>query len=378
MIHISSAFDSGNIKVIDASAPADIQLEIKPDNASDFFQWFHFRMLGAKGTACSIRLVNASEAAYPQGWCDYRAVASYDRQEWFRVPSSYDGRELVISHTPEHDSIFYAYFAPYSYERHLDLIAQSQKSPNCRLLLLGKSVDGRDLDLLRITDHQSLGDKRKIWITARQHPGESMAEWFMEGVIERLIDNEDELAKALLKRAVFHLVPNANPDGSIRGHLRTNALGVNLNREWQAPSMERSPEVFHLLEAMQATGVDLYLDIHGDEALAYNFVAGCESNPGFSARLSSLEALFKKCFLAATPEFQVAAGYEKGRFGSETLSLASNQVGYRFDCLAFTIEMPFKDNADRPEPLKGWSPERSKQLGHSVLQPIHDVLDQLR
>lgn len=38
-------------------------------------------------------------------------------------------------------------------------------------------------------------------------------------------------------------MPNVNPDGSIRGHLRTNAVGANLNREWKEPSLERSPEV---------------------------------------------------------------------------------------------------------------------------------------
>ena len=34
-----------------------------------------------------------------------------------------------------------------------------------------------------------------------------------------------------------------NPDGSYRGHLRTNACGANLNREWKAPNLEHSPEV---------------------------------------------------------------------------------------------------------------------------------------
>ena len=38
-------------------------------------------------------------------------------------------------------------------------------------------------------------------------------------------------------------MPNMNPDGSIRGHLRTNAKGANLNREWKEPTEERSPEV---------------------------------------------------------------------------------------------------------------------------------------
>lgn len=59
------------------------------------------------------------------------------------------------------------------------------------------------------------------------------------------------------------------PDGSVRGHLRTNACGANLNREWatvkpeyKAPSLERSPEVYYVLKKMDETGVDVCLDIH--------------------------------------------------------------------------------------------------------------------
>ena len=41
-------------------------------------------------------------------------------------------------------------------------------------------------------------------------------------------------------------IPNMNPDGSYRGHLRTNASGANLNREWKEPTLEKSPEVSSL------------------------------------------------------------------------------------------------------------------------------------
>jgi murein tripeptide amidase MpaA len=60
------------------------------------------------------------------------------------------------------------------------------------------------------------------------------------------------------------------------------------------------------------------------------------------------------------------------------MTLASNWIGQNFDCLAFTIEMPFKDNANLPDEVVGWSGERSKKLGASVLLPILAVLDQLR
>ncbi len=41
-----------------------------------------------------------------------------------------------------------------------------------------------------------------------------------------------------------------NPDGTWRGHLRTNAAGANLNREWDNPTLERSPEVYYVRNHM--------------------------------------------------------------------------------------------------------------------------------
>src|SRR3546814_15212665 len=67
-----------------------------------------------------------------------------------------------------------------------------------------------------------------------------------------------------------------NPDGSRRGHLRTNAAAVNLNREWHAPSPERSPEVYHALNRMDETGVHFAVAAHGDEATPYVLIAGVD------------------------------------------------------------------------------------------------------
>ncbi len=60
-----------------------------------------------------------------------------------------------------------------------------------------------------------------------------MAEWFAEGFLERLaLEGHDPECSLLCELATIHCVPNMNPDGSVRGHLRTNASGANLNREW--------------------------------------------------------------------------------------------------------------------------------------------------
>ena len=380
-LHISTSFDAGAIEVSSLADPQDIQLKIRADNASDFAQWFYFCLQGAAGVPVRLNFVNAGQSAYPKGWTDYRVVASYDHQNWFRLDTDFDGQMLSTSFTPAGNSVYLAYFEPYSYERHLDLIGSAANSEHVTLERLGASVDGRDMTLLQLTNAQSpvpLAQRKKIWLIARQHPGESMAEWFVEGFLERLLDEADPVSRVLLDQCVFYVVPNMNPDGAVRGNLRTNAAGANLNREWATPSLETSPEVYWVRQKMLEVGVDLNLDAHGDEALPYNFVVGTEDTPGYSPRIAALDAAFKASWLAASPDFQTEHGYPRGRHGEANLTLATNWIGQQFGCLAFTIEMPFKDNANLPDPQVGWNGERSKRLGASVLQPVLAVLNQLR
>ena len=374
-LRISSAFDSGAIEVVATDRADDIRLNIRTDSHADFRQWFHFRLQGARGKACRIRFLNAGACTYVDGWRGYCVVASYDRQRWFRVRTAFDGAEMTVEHAPEHDSVYYAYFEPYSWERHLDLLGHAEQSPLARVRCLGGTVEGRDLDAVTVSKPDAGG--RSLWVIARQHPGETMAEWFVEGMLERLLDARDPVARALLERAVVHIVPNMNPDGSALGNLRTNASGANLNREWMAPSLERSPEVFHVRAAMHASGVHAFLDIHGDEALPYVFVDGCERLVSFTPKQDALQRAFGAAFRQASPDFQQVHGYADDKDTKVNLTLASKYVGHAFGCLALTLEMPFKDNADLPDPEVGWNGERSKRLGAAVLEPLLAVLPDL-
>ncbi len=378
MININANFDGGNIIVKDASNPAHIRLEIRKDKHSDFYQWFYFRLTGAKKTSCNLRIENAAGSAYPKGFDDYRAVASYDRETWFRVPTRLQDGILTISHTPEHDHIYYAYFAPYTMERHHDLICLYTEFPNVALRVAGQTLDGQDIDVLTIgSELASQGKKRQIWVTARQHPGETMAQWWVEGFLDRLTDPADPVARTLLSKAVVHIVPNMNPDGSRRGHLRTNAAGTNLNREWADASLEKSPEVFHILTLMRETGIDLALDVHGDEALPYNFIAGAEGVPSFTEKDQEQLDAYQEALKLASPDFQTEHGYPQTPKGKANLGICTNYLAEAFQCLSMTLEMPFKDTIETPDQVHGWSPERSRRLGEANLDAMLSVIDQL-
>ncbi len=235
--------------------------------------------------------------------------------------------------------------------------------------VLGHSIEGQPIDCLDL----GTGPKQ-VWLYARQHPGESMAEWWMEGALDCLTDPADPVGRKLRQLCSFHVVPNANPDGSCRGHLRTNAAGINLNREWHAPSAEKSPEVLCIRNAMDATGVDFAMDVHGDEAIAAVFMAGFEGIPAWTADLQAGYDRYKTILERRTPDFQTRLGYPVTPKGKGNLAMSTNQLAERFGAVAMTLEMPFKDNDDLPDAAQGWSPERSAQLGRECMAALLEWL----
>ena len=370
-LSISSAFDGGNIRLV-AIDGNRVDLEIRQDHQSDFYQWFYFRLSGAAGQAVELRITNCAGSAYPHGWDNYQACLSTDREEWERVSTTYQDGILTIRATPEANSVWIAYFAPYTMERHHDLVASVTSHPAVEHRSLGQTLDGQELDYLKVGK-----GPLQVWLYARQHPGETMAEWWMEGALEKLLDDSDPVTRRLREKATFHIVPNMNPDGSRRGHLRTNAAGVNLNREWHEPSAERSPEVLFVRNEMDRTGVDFAIDVHGDEAIAANFLAGFEGIPSWTREQGQLFDAFSDALVRLSPDFQTEKGYEIPKPGQANLSMSTAQLAERFGAVSMTLEMPFKDNDDLPDPIEGWSPDRSRNLVRDCLNALHAIIGDL-
>ena len=145
-IVIDAAFDAGNIEVL-GIAGATARLAIRKDNLSDFYQWFHFRVSNAQGRALELKLTGLGGSAYPDGWAGYDAVMSEDRETWTRAPSTWDagadGGTLTVRCTPQGPMAWFAYFAPYSMERHHDLVAQAAQAEGVGHRVLGTALTGR-------------------------------------------------------------------------------------------------------------------------------------------------------------------------------------------------------------------------------------------
>ncbi|MCP8937938.1 M14-type cytosolic carboxypeptidase [Alsobacter sp. SYSU M60028] len=373
MIRIDSQIPSGRIEVLDASDPADIRLAVPKDPNCDLMGWYHFRASGVRGVACRFSLVNAGESLkvrlpnredYEDRWTNTGPVASYDRVHWFRLKAEYDGMAFSFRHTPEHDLCYYGLWAPFPLERDHAMIARAQVSPRVRLETVAHSVEGRAIDMLTVGEPGP--GKRVCWVIARQHPSETQGGYFLEGLFDRLLDPDDATTTALLDAAVLHIVPNMNPDGTANGFSRSNALGVNLNREWVSPSPERSPEVFGVRSRMEEIGVDFCIDCHADAELTCNFIWPSENVPSWTPERRAPFTAFETAWAAANPDYELGHPYPGGVPKQADLSMAWNWIGERFPhALSVLLEQPFKDVSWRKTPETGWSPARARRLGES-------------
>ena len=410
-VSVTSAFDSGNILLVGLEGDT-VRLRIAADPFTPLegryhMQWFAFRSTLLAGETDAVvttyAIDNAGLCSYASAWDGAEVCVSYDRASWHRVPTTrYDAAIGTLSwewrHTSSQPTAYFAYFDMYPYERHLDLVArctEAMGAPGLRVASLGQSLESRDIE--RITVGRG---PLQAWVIHRQHPGESQASFFAEGLLNRLLGLDsggaiDGLAARMLASFTWHIVPLMNPDGVHHGYLRTNAAGANLNREWaptsavhsasgldyMAPTPERSPEVHHVLAAMELTGVDFFLDVHGDEGLPFGFLAGNEGIPNWGPRLRALHGAFVGAYARANPDMQAAFGYTPDPPQGSNPAVGADQVGRRFDCLAAIIEMPFKDNAANPEARRGdrgFDGHRCAMLGASLLDAVAYVQTSLR
>ena len=131
---------------------------------------------------------------------------------------------------------------------------------------IGKTVEGRELEIVHLGDHRA---RYRVFLRARAHPWEAGSSWIAQGLIQRLLLDDEQSRKHLDLFSVY-ILPMANKDGVVRGRTRFNLQGKDLNREWDKPSdPQLAPENYALenwLERMIKRGQipHLALEFHND------------------------------------------------------------------------------------------------------------------
>jgi murein tripeptide amidase MpaA len=363
-MRIDTQFEGGRIEGPAVVEDGVARLTIPPDPESPRFrQWFAFAAIGGRGVRAAFELVNAGACTWARGFDGYRVFASDDDVTWRRIETRYDGKTLAFGEVLGSDRVTFAYFPPFP-TRRADALLERATAFGAKVRDVSVTHRGAPVRLLSMGSAHPKAPA--LWVIAQQHPGEPMAGWFMEGFIGRLSEGDDE-ARDLLARTSLLLVPRMNPDGCELGNHRTNAAGIDLNRQWANPSAA-APEVAGVRLAMNARGADVFLDVHGDETIPYVFAQGTKSVPRRTPKQAQREALFLEAMLASSPDFQIEHGYPSEPPGAANLAIAANYVAHRHGALSMTLEMPYtRCGGDLGEE---WTPARAVRLGKATVTAL--------
>ncbi len=293
-LHFDVDFDGGSIgsleqisyKVInDTTDYLHYYIKTQYDPATPFSQkawpsnrWFYFRMVGCKG--CEVALdIDYNDSR--------RAVWSYDDREYHRFTSEESPTPNgKITKRYDRDTVFVAYYEPYGSERFSALMGRWEGSSHALRGSLGRSGEGRELDLLVVGDNLHSGllpnidgkispeesDRAKsvVYIHSRIHPSETPASWHLEALVEQLLA-DDSYSRMTLSNTIFYIVPSINPDGVALGRSRSNAIGVNMEVNYGESgenTMAEVTSVKRLFKELDRCGMTpkLALNMHSQSA----------------------------------------------------------------------------------------------------------------
>lgn len=165
-----------------------------------------------------------------------------------------------------------AHTVPYT-QRDLDRLL-SVRSPFLTQEKIGKSVKGRSLTLLTVTDPSvPESGKRVVWFMARQHAWETGTSWAADGAV-RFLTSDDPEAGRIRRNTIFKVMPVFDVDGVAEGAVRFNANGFDNNRNWDVVSPESMPEITAFRKAIygwleSGHRIDIFLAMHNTESADY-------------------------------------------------------------------------------------------------------------
>jgi hypothetical protein len=194
-------------------------------------------------------------------------VVSENGRDWTTMATeALPTNRIRLTVTMPGPRLYVARIEPYRLSDLEHLLASLRTNSLARILPIGKTVQGRDLEIIRIGQPDV---PYRVFLRARAHPWESGGNWVVEGLIQRLLRG-DAGARKFLSRYCVYVLPMANKDGVALGRTRFNLQGKDLNRNWDQPAdPQLAPENAALerwLDSMIRAGQrpHLALELHND------------------------------------------------------------------------------------------------------------------
>ena len=185
-----------------------------------------------------------------------------------------------------------------------------------------------------------IGDKSKptIVIIARQHPGETLSSFFIEGIVEKIIYEEK-----YLDNNCFMIFPIVSTNGVKNGNHRLTD-GIDYNRSW---AKERLPEeIEYIQKRMNQCKVKMFIDVHCDEITNKDYIR--TNNKIYGQNIAGIQVLED---MGKIRRFLRALIKQRKVINFSNLT-AREYVSKKYKCDNMLIELTLKEDA-KEEKNKG-------------------------
>jgi hypothetical protein len=333
---ISSNFDSGSIKILSIKNSGrnfqfnlSLQKEIiREGNKSQY--WFYFKVSNVLNRVCHFSLKTHIDCN--NGFKKLGVATSYDNKIWFRTKTTQKNKrktcknkhntfinksthEVNWKFKPKKNIIWFAYYVPYPLERIYKLGNSLSKKSFIKQKIIGYSNLKKPIKMLTIGDYG-----KNVWLICRQHPGETIASWILEGFLKKIISP--------IPNVKLRIILTLNPDGIFLGNWYSNKKGINLNLDWKST---KSKEVKCLSKLLDKQYNDLIVDVHGDEECNKHFLSHCKNR-----NIELYKSLNK--LLCKNKNFQYKDYYEKLNFPCDGKTLDSYENALTLEgCMKHSI-----------------------------------------
>jgi len=284
-LQIDSNFDSGSIGSYTITNDI-IEFTIDSDELN-YTYWTNFKVSGILDKEITFKVTNADDVPFLSDVIhESQMVFSYNGDDWYRLTdNSYSDNTYTFTETFSEDSVQIASFYPFSYQEMHDYIDQSAASEWATETSLGLSRQGRDLDLLTITNNSIPAENKKIiFLIGRQHSAEVSSSHMLKGLIDFLI-SDNIYAHGFRNNFVWYILPMVNPDGVCLGKSRATSEGNDANRDWGNDDTGEVSLVRAGIESIDVLhGIDMFIDWHSqmNDDRWYNFIYSPSGNTFFS------------------------------------------------------------------------------------------------
>ena len=329
---IVNNYDGSSIEILKNEEEKNIVILSPIKENSKFSNYYNFIIKNDKNEKGIVILKNLNGLSYEKSINELIPLFKnkkglYEKINEKRINIHDNNLEIEILENEEIEISSYPRYTQYNLDKFLNEIKLDIKDNN------------------RVVKELIIGDntQKTIVIIGRQHPGETLSSYFIEGIISYIIENKEQL-----KDTCFLIFPIVNKNGVKNGNHRYYN-GYDYNRMWNTNGILE--EIDYIKKELSNYNIKLFIDVHCDEITQKDYIRFNDKNIVDNIEVISDPSKLNRFVRALIKQRKIISFKDK---------TAREYIKDKYKCDSMLVELSLSSNNE----------EKSKNQGKEFIKEI--------